>query len=97
MNEIILSPIVAEQLEQLRVEGRYNMFDFNGIQSRANECGFFDCVTWMEDNKSPKWRLLVMNGFMVQDGYEVLSRKEYFKKNPVKVEVEVEDDASEDW
>lgn len=94
MNEIILSPIVAEQLEQLRIEGQYNMFDFNGIQSRANELDFSDCVNWMEDNKA-QWGTLVMNGFLIQDGYKVLGHKEYFEKNPV--EVEVEDDASEDW
>ncbi len=93
-NQIILEPVVATQLEQLRIEGRDSMSDFNGIQSRANERDFFDCVNWMEDNKA-QWGSLVMGGFSVNTGNEVLDHKEYFARNPVKVEIE--DDASEDW
>ncbi len=81
-NQIILEPDVARQLEQLRVEGQYNMFDFNGIQSRANEHKFFDCVTWMADNRE-RWGALVINGFSVDTGEEVLTAKEYFERFPI--------------
>lgn len=70
-DQIILEPAVAEQLEQLRIEGLYNMFDYNAIQGRALNCNFFAAEQWMA---------LVMSGFSVNIGDEVLTYKEYFER-----------------
>ncbi len=81
-DQIILEPEVAEQLEQLRIEGLYKMFDYSAIQNRALNCDFFAAEQWMANNKD-KWGALVMGGFSVNIGDEVLTSKEFFERFPV--------------
>lgn len=85
MNDIILYQGLADRLEYLRKEGRFNMLEFNSVQRRAFELEFYDVVTWMEDHKSD-WGKLIMGGFLVDTGDgEPIPHREYFDKNPVDI------------
>jgi len=41
--------VVLEQLEMVRMQGRFNMLDRSGVQEAANDLGFHDLVCFIED------------------------------------------------
>lgn len=49
--QIKVPPDVLAGLEHLRDEGSHNMFEFNNVQYRADELGYYETVLWMAENK----------------------------------------------
>lgn len=54
--------ILAEQLEEIRSEGRFNMFDFHGVHRRAYELEFFELVTWMTEAGTKGYSKVLFSG-----------------------------------
>ena len=47
--KIDVPKVVLEQLEMVRMQGRFNMLDMNGVQVAANDLGFSELVCYIED------------------------------------------------
>lgn len=63
---IVVKRIEAGCLEEIRVEGRCNMLDFNCVQVRAHELECHHTVMWMEDHKH-EWGYIIMRGFTTEE------------------------------
>lgn len=57
---------VLEQLDVIRTEGKFNMFEFNNVQREALEKRFFEAVTWMQDNKAD-YAKGILDGFKADE------------------------------
>lgn len=66
MNERVRLPIVvAEQLEEVRRDGRCNMLDRDCVQVVADDLGLYELVVWIEEHKGEYGRL-ILQGFDVE-------------------------------
>lgn len=62
---VALPASVAEQLEEVRQDGRVNMLDRHGVQVVADGLGLFELVRWIEDHQREYGRL-IFEGFDVE-------------------------------
>lgn len=69
-SKIQVSPQIADQLEQVRCDGRFNMLDRNGVQWAANDLGLYELVVWIEDLPRRDYRRVIMQGVEVIDEEE---------------------------
>ena len=56
---------VAEQLEEVRQDGRCNMLDRPCVQAVANDLGHHELVVWIEDHQREYGRL-ILEGFEME-------------------------------
>lgn len=70
MNERVRLPgEVAEQLEEVRQDGRCNMLDRPCVQVVADDLGHDELVLWIEDNPRDYGRM-ILEGFEVEDALD---------------------------
>lgn len=50
---------VKEQILAVRDTGLTNMFDINAVQRIAYESGYYELVTWMEENRKAYVRFIL--------------------------------------
>ena len=54
---------ILKQVLHIRDTGLTNMFDFNAVQQIASDNGFYELVTWMEENKTAYGNLILTGEF----------------------------------
>lgn len=65
VDKVRLPATVAEQLEEVRQDGRCNMLDRPCVQAVANDLGHYELVVWIEDHQREYGRL-IFRGFEVE-------------------------------
>jgi len=64
---------IADDLEKIRLEGKWNMLDFHGVHREANDNDMYELVLWMHDLGLRGW------GEVIFKGPEVVSDEEWDK------------------
>lgn len=64
-----LPAAVAEQLEEVRLDGRVNMLDRDGVPFIADDLGHYELVVWVEDHRRQYGRM-ILEGFEVEDALD---------------------------
>ena len=57
---IQMSQKIRDQIEEVRKEGRFNMFDRDGVQVAANDLELYDLVVFIEDIGRVGWGKVIM-------------------------------------
>jgi len=47
---------ILKQLEEIRLSGETNMFDFHTVHRLAYDRKYYDLVIWMDNNKEKYWK-----------------------------------------
>jgi len=61
--EVVVDQVIKDQLEEIRLDGKFNMLDFNGIHREAFKLEYYELVNWMSQVGKSSYGKAVMGGW----------------------------------